>query len=138
VNTNDQDKFYLWEGSSYSVFVIPINTLLISIGLRLLFCKLNVEVMKTILIVDLLLIYICTIIGLICYLIASSNPNNGDNFKQNFFVQYIILAIALVLGFLTQFIALLLISCKVMRSMQESLSKNAVMYQEEFDREEQE
>jgi UPF0716 family protein affecting phage T7 exclusion len=48
------------------------------------------------------------------------------------------LAIALVLGFLTQFIALLLISCKMMRSMQESLSKNAVMYQEEFDREEQE
>lgn len=104
----------------------------------MLFCKLNVEVMKTILIIDLLLIYIFTLIGLICYLTATSVQENGDNFKQHFFIQFIIMAIALVLGFLTQFIALLLISCNMMRSMQKSLNKNAELYQEEYDREEEE
>ena len=77
----DAKKFKLWEGSSYSVFVIPINTFLVFFGIRLLFCKLNLEVMKFILIIDLLLIYIFTLLGLILYLTATSQPDKGDNFK---------------------------------------------------------
>jgi hypothetical protein len=66
----DTKKFYLWEGSSYSVFIIPINTFLICLGMRMLFCKLNIEVLKLILIIDLLLIYISTLLGLILYLVS--------------------------------------------------------------------
>ena len=67
----EAQKFNLWEGSSFAVFVIPINTFLIFSGIRMLFCKLNIEVLKLILIIDLLLIYVSTILGLILYLIAS-------------------------------------------------------------------
>lgn len=67
--------FRLWEGSSYSVFIIPINTFLVCLAIRLLFCKLNFEVMKFILIIDVLLIYIFTILGLILYLTATYLPD---------------------------------------------------------------
>lgn len=81
--TSKTKDFYLWEGSSYSVFVIPANTLFISIGLRLLFCKLNAELMKVFLMVDLMALYISSTIGLICYVLASSD---GDDFKTQFFL----------------------------------------------------
>lgn len=129
----DIQKFNLWEGSSYAVFVIPINTFLICLGMRLLFCKINVEVMKFILIIDLLLIYVSTILGLILYLTASQSASNASNFKEHFFLQYIIMAVSLVLGFLSQFIALLLLSCSFMKSMRTSISENASYYQEEID-----
>ena len=121
-NTIIASKFRLWEGSSYSVFVIPINTFLVCLGIRLLFCKMNFEVMKFILIIDTLLIYIFTILGLILYLTASSQPDKGENFKQHFFLQYIIMAVALVLGFLCQFIALMILSCSFMKKITASIS----------------
>lgn len=82
--------------------------------------------------VDLMALYIFSMIGLICYLIAS---NEGDNFKQQFFLQYIIMAVILVLGFLTQLIAMLIISYALMKTMQHSLTKYAQLYQEECDKE---
>lgn len=77
--SNFKQDYYLWEGSYYSVFVIPINTGLICFALRLLFCKVHVELMKVMLMVDLVLLYIFSCLGLICYLISSSE---SDNFKQ--------------------------------------------------------
>lgn len=82
INSYNRD-FYLWEGSNYSVFVIPVNTIFVCLGLRILFCKLHSELMKVILILDLLALYISSVIGLICYLIASSE---NDYFKTNFFL----------------------------------------------------
>jgi hypothetical protein len=63
-------EYYLWAGSGYSVFVIPANTIFIVIGLRLLFCKLNAELMKIFLMVDLMALYISSTMGLICYMIS--------------------------------------------------------------------
>jgi hypothetical protein len=42
------------------------------------------------------------------------------------------MAVSLVLGFLSQFIALLLLSCSFMKSMRTSISENASYYQEEI------
>lgn len=133
--TSKTKDFYLWEGSSYSVFVIPANTLFISIGLRLLFCKLNAELMKVFLMVDLMALYISSTIGLICYVLASSD---GDDFKTQFFLQYIIMAVSLVLGFLTQIIALLIISYALMKTFLDSINRYASVYQDEYDKEERE
>lgn len=47
------------------------------------------------------------------------------------------MAVALVLGFLTQFIAMLIISYALMKTMQSSLTKYSVLYQEEFDKEQE-
>ena len=84
-NTNNIDgkEYYLWSGSCYSVFTIPINTALIGIGLRLVFCKLHPELLKSFLIVLLLGTYLSTILGLIGYMLSTQE---SENFKQQFFL----------------------------------------------------
>ena len=72
---------------------------------------------------DLAALYVSTAIGLICYLTATAE--DGGKYKQSFFLQYIIMAVSLVLGFLTLFIAMLIISHSVMKSVQTSLFNNA-------------
>jgi hypothetical protein len=47
------------------------------------------------------------------------------------------MAVALVLGFLSQFIALMLLSCSFMRSMSTSIKENASYYQQEMDEQEE-
>ena len=47
------------------------------------------------------------------------------------------MAVALVLGFLTQFIALMLLSCSFMRTMSTSIKENASFYQKEIDEQEE-
>ncbi len=47
------------------------------------------------------------------------------------------MAVALVLGFITQFIALMLLSCSFMRNMTTSIKENAKYYQEEIDEQEE-
>ena len=47
------------------------------------------------------------------------------------------MAVALVLGFLSQFIALMLLSCSFMRSMSNSIKENAIYYQQEMDEQEE-
>lgn len=107
-------KTSLWELSAGSVMIIPLNSLFIASGLRLLFCKVRIEVMKYSLLVILLLLYVSSMIGLSLY----STQSNLDLFKQNFFLQYIILTISLVLGFLTEAIALLMMAYYFMKVMQ--------------------
>ena len=107
-------KTSLWELSAGSVIIIPLNSLFIASGLRLLFCKVRIEVMKYSLLVILLLLYVSSMIGLSLY----STQSNLDLFKQNFFLQYIILTISLVLGFLTEAIALLMMAYYFMKVMQ--------------------
>ena len=58
---------WLWEAANYSVFVIPANTLLVSTGLRVLFCKLHLEYTKVILLLALAGLYVSTSLGLVCY-----------------------------------------------------------------------
>lgn len=84
-----------------------------------------------------LVLYVSTLLGLIAYLHATSQEaGGGDNFKQLFFFQYIIMAVSLVLGFLTQLIGLLIIAYTTMQNMQGSLHKYATLYSEEMDKEE--
>ena len=47
------------------------------------------------------------------------------------------MAVALVLGFLSQFIALMLLSCSFMGNMSTSIKENARYYQEEIDEQEE-
>ena len=47
------------------------------------------------------------------------------------------MAVALVLGFLTQFIAFMLLSCSFMRTMSTSIKENASFYQQEIDEQEE-
>jgi hypothetical protein len=47
------------------------------------------------------------------------------------------MAVALVLGFLSQFIALMLLSCSFMRSMSASIKESATYYQQEIDEQEE-
>jgi hypothetical protein len=91
-------EYYLWSGSCYSVFTIPVNTSLIAFGLRLIFCKIHTELLKPLLVMVLLGVYLSTLLGLIGYIMSTQD---SELFKQSFFLQYIILAVSLVLGFLT-------------------------------------
>jgi len=74
--------FSLWEISGDSIFVIPVNTMLIALGLRVLFCKLKLEIMKTVLFTLLGLLYLTSAIGLILYTTAS----DLELLKMNFFL----------------------------------------------------
>lgn len=47
------------------------------------------------------------------------------------------MAVALVLGFLSQFIALMLLSCSFMHSMSNSIKESASYYQKEIDNQEE-
>jgi len=120
---------WLWEAANYSVFVIPANTLFVSLGLRILFCKLHLEYTKVILLIALAGLYVSTSLGLVCYVQAPKQ----DLYKQNFFLQYIIMAVALVLGFLTLFIAAVVFAVSFMRHAQASIGTQAKRYQEEHD-----
>ena len=78
--TNVEGKeYFLWSVSCYSVFTIPINTVLIAGGLRLVFCKLHVELLKSMLIIILLFTYLSTLLGLIGYILALQE--DSDVFK---------------------------------------------------------
>jgi len=101
----------LWEVSGNSIFVMPVNTLLIAVSLRILFCKIKIEAMKIFLIFMLVVLYITSLIGIILY----STAANQDIFKQTYFLQYIILTISLVLGFLTELIALIMLAYYFMK-----------------------
>jgi len=125
--------FFLWNGSCYSVFTIPVNISLLGLGLRLVFCKLHPELLKPLLILTLLGVYLSTLLGLIGYLLATSET---EHFKQFFFLQYILLAVSLVLGFLIQLLGLIVIAWGMMRGMQTGLDKYAKVYREEAEREE--
>jgi hypothetical protein len=76
-------EYYLWSGSCYSVFTIPINTVLIGIGLRLIFCKLHPELLKSFLVILLLGTYLSTILGMIGYMLSTQE---SEYFKQQFFL----------------------------------------------------
>jgi len=80
-------EYFLWSGSCYSVFAIPINTALIGIALRLVFCKLHPELLKSFLILLLLGTYLSTLLGLIGYLMSTQgDPPSNELFKQHFFL----------------------------------------------------
>lgn len=70
-------KTSLWEVSASSVIIIPLNSFLIALGLRMLFCKMKLEIMKFSLIAILFLLYITSMIGLTLY----SSQGNSDLFK---------------------------------------------------------
>lgn len=63
-------EIWLWTVSNFSVFVIPSNTFLISIALRILFCKLHYEYTKVALLVLLAGLYVSTGLGLVSYVQA--------------------------------------------------------------------
>ncbi|CDW79620.1 UNKNOWN [Stylonychia lemnae] len=117
-------SFSLWEVSANSVFVIPVNSILIAAGLRLLFCKIQLEAMKISLIAILFLLYVTSMIGMTLY----ASQTNQDLFKQNFFLQYIILTISLVLGFLTEIIAILMMAYYFMKVLQVQIKKISHLY----------
>eukprot|EP00347_Sterkiella_histriomuscorum_P023908 403332969 len=117
--TNQILKTSLWEISSSSVIIIPLNSFFIALGLRLLFCKIQLEIMKFSLIALLFMLYVSSMIGLTLY----SSQSNTDLFKQNFFLQYIIMTISLVLGILTEVIAMLMMAYYFMKVMQVQIKK---------------
>ncbi len=122
-------EIWLWTVSNFSVFVIPSNTFLISIALRILFCKLHYEYTKVLLLVLLAGLYVSTGLGLVSYVQAPQQ----DYFKQNFFLQYIIMAVALVLGFLALFIAMVVLSYSLMKTTLSSITQQGKYFQEEYD-----
>jgi hypothetical protein len=64
-------EYYMWSGSCYSVFIIPVNTALIAFGLRMIFCKLHTELLKPLLVLILLGVYLSTLLGLLGYILST-------------------------------------------------------------------
>ena len=57
----------LWKLSSYAIFIIPAITILITCGIRVLFCKISINSLKVSIISIVFFIYIVTLIGGIVY-----------------------------------------------------------------------
>ncbi len=114
----------LWKISGNSIFLIPANTSLIAFGLRLLFCKLELELMRTILFLIIGILYLTSTIGLIQYVVHAKL----DLLKEFFFLQYIILTISLVLGMIAELIAFIMMSFYFMRLLQTHIKKVSHLY----------
>ena len=114
----------MWEISGNSVFVIPANTLLIAAGLRALFCKMQLDLMKTLLFTFLGILYLTSAIGLALY----STAADLELLKLSFFLQYIILTISIVLGLVAELIAFVMMAFYFMKLLQAHIRKMARLH----------
>ena len=115
----------MWDVTQHSLFIVPLLTCLIAIGIRTLFCKFNLELMKVFMMLQIFLIYVFTLIALLLYI----SIEDIELFKQKFFLQYIFYVISMVLGAICILISFIFMVYYFFRSLKRQLIKTSILFQ---------